>query len=65
MNSWVPNGLSSVTPPQFGFSVTARSRPMPLRQSVPIAANWGDANTGDGESGSHLVTSPVYFTANA
>ena len=32
MNSWVPKVLSSVTPPQFGFRVTERSRPMPLRQ---------------------------------
>ena len=32
MNSCVPNVLSSVTPPQFGFNVTDRSRPMPLRQ---------------------------------
>ncbi len=32
MNSCVPKVLGSVTPPQSGFSVTARRGPMPLRQ---------------------------------
>ncbi len=32
MNSCVPKSFDSVTPPQFGLSVTARPGPMPLRQ---------------------------------
>ena len=32
MNSCVPNAFDSVTPPQFGLSVTALRGPMPLRQ---------------------------------
>ena len=32
MNSWVPKVFGSITPPQFGLSVTGRCGPMPLRQ---------------------------------